>query len=680
MGKAKLSFLLRHGIAVLTVGLALLITLYLHHVVHFTLNIAPLAVAALIISAWVGGFWQGMLAVLLLNFSIDYYLEKPPHTFDFKNEDLARIMVMTVIALLTTWRRRAQTKLRQRAHQQLTLADLGQKAVAGAELQSLIEEAAAIVAEHLKVDYSVLCELLPEGNVLQVKAGVGWRESLMGRTALLADKTAPDNRLLLSAEPMVISDHSKETDFSYELPMRGHKVASSLSVIIHGKETPYGVLSALTRRRRKFTSDDIAYLQSIANVLAEAIGRKRHEEERERLLAREQAARIQAEEANQLKDEFLATISHELRTPLNHMLGWVTLLREEALSAEKSAEALEVIERNVRAQNRLVEDLLDVSRIVTGRMQLHVQPVVPANVVEAALDSVRPAAEAKGVRLQVVLDSRPGIISGDPDRLQQVVWNLVSNAIKFTPKGGRVQVRLERVNSHVEITVSDTGEGIAPEFLPHVFDRFRQADGSSQRRHGGLGLGLAIVRHLTELHGGEVSVTSPGLGQGATFTVKLPLAVAHQPTNLPKSLEAVDTSKLTAPGASRLDGVRVLVVDDEADARLLLTTILAGSGAEVRAAGSMAETINTLDGWQPDVLVSDISMPNGDGYELIREVRQRDVDNSRSLPAVALTAYARSEDRMRALAAGFQLHMTKPVEPQELLTVVASLTGRLTYN
>jgi PAS domain S-box-containing protein len=393
-----------------------------------------------------------------------------------------------------------------------------------------------------------------------------------------------------------------------------------------------------------------------------------------RLLEGERIARQQAEAANRLKDEFLATVSHELRTPLNHMLGWVALLRAGALTPEKTAEALETIERNVRAQNRLVEDLLDVSRIVTGKMQLHVRPVIPASVVEAAVASARPAAEAKGVRIQTILDSAPGTISGDPDRLQQVVWNLVSNAIKFTPKGGRVQVRLERINSRVEITISDTGEGIDPEFLPYVFNRFSQADGSFKRKHSGLGLGLAIVRHLVELHGGEVSAESPGPGQGATFIIKLPLAAANARL---KELEhaAPEVEGLAVENAPQLGGVRVLVVDDEADARKLLTAIFTSSGADVRAVGGMAEALRAIGDWRPDVLVSDIGMPEGDGYDLIREIRRADASGQR-LPAVALTAYARTEDRMRALAAGFQMHVAKPVEPQELLMVVANLAGR----
>ncbi len=413
--------------------------------------------------------------------------------------------------------------------------------------------------------------------------------------------------------------------------------------------------------------------------------------EEKRLLAAERKARELAEAANRLKDEFLATISHELRTPLNHMLGWVVMLRAGSLTPEKAAEALATIERNVRAQNRLVEDLLDVSRIVTGKMQMHVQSVAMAQVIEAAVASARPAAEARGIRLQVVLDSQVSTVSGDADRLQQIVWNLISNAIKFTPKGGRVQVRLERIKSYVTITVSDTGEGLAPEFLPYVFDRFSQADPSIKRKQGGLGLGLAIVRHLVELHGGEVSVTSEGLGQGTTFNVSLPLRIAdHGRRPEEATNEATATHAQQAQSARRLaqstllKGVRVLVVDDEADSRMLVAALLTASQADVRTAGSLVEALATLDDrlddWRADALVSDIGMPGGDGYELIRAVRQREAAtgyDQRRLPAVALTAYARSEDRLRAIAAGFQMHVAKPVEPEELITVVASLTRRL---
>ncbi|HEX4945892.1 MAG TPA: response regulator [Blastocatellia bacterium] len=404
--------------------------------------------------------------------------------------------------------------------------------------------------------------------------------------------------------------------------------------------------------------------------------RKRAESEREQLLLREQQARQLAEETSRLKDNFLTTISHELRTPLNHMLGWVVMLRGGKVAPDKAADALATIERNARLQQRLVEDLLDVSQIVAGKMQLRFQPVAPARAIEAAIASARATAEAKDIQLEVTLDPQSSTISGDPDRVQQIVWNLVSNAIKFTPPGGRVSVRLAHLESHVEITVSDTGAGIAPEYLPYLFNRFSQADSSISRKHGGLGLGLAIVRHLVELHGGEVAVASPGPGQGTTFTVRFPLARTSSPAPKPEPREAAGGNQDGDKNVPDLSGVRILAVDDEADARQLLQAVLTETGAEVRTAGSMIEALRIFDTWQPDVLVSDIGMPNGDGYDLMREIRQRTVAGKQWLPAVALTAYARAEDRMRALTAGFQMHVTKPVEPQELLVVIASLTGK----
>ena len=385
--------------------------------------------------------------------------------------------------------------------------------------------------------------------------------------------------------------------------------------------------------------------------------------------------------ANRLKDEFLATVSHELRTPLNAMLGWATLLRGQQLDAATQQRAIETIERNARAQNQLIDDLLDVSRIITGKLRLDVRPVVLVAVLEAALDAIRPAAEAKNIRLQSLLDPAAGPISGDPDRLQQVFWNLLSNAVKFTPKGGRIQLRLERINSHVEITVSDTGQGISPEFLPHVFERLQQADSTTTRAHGGLGLGLAIVRHLVELHGGHVQVASVGEGKGTTFMVNLPITIFRpEPT---ASERVHPTVSDTAPvlDAPSLDGVKVLIVDDEADARALLATLLRQRGAVVTVVASAREALATLTQsaleQRPDLLVSDIGMPGEDGYMLMRQVRALAPAQGGRMPAIALTAYARTEDRIKALAAGFQAHVPKPVEPAEFIAVVANLTERL---
>ena len=404
-------------------------------------------------------------------------------------------------------------------------------------------------------------------------------------------------------------------------------------------------------------------------------GRKRAEEEREQLLGKEQKAREEAEAANRAKDEFLATVSHELRAPLNAMLGWAQILRSTRVDEKTLAHAIEIIERSARTQSRLIEDLLDTARIVSGRLRLDIQPVDLASLINNAVDVLRPASEAKEIEIQLKLNAGREVITGDPDRLQQVVWNLLSNAIKFTPKGGRVELRLKRADPHVRITVSDTGKGISPEYLPFIFDRFHQAEGSSTRRSG-LGLGLSLVRHLVELHGGTVYAKSPGEGQGASFIINLPLRAV-----LPQSGEGEPPvfGGAGVLGAPSLEGVWVLVVDDETDARELVATLLHQCGAKVTPVGSAEEALAVHaageDGRRPDVVVSDVSMPEVDGYELMQRVRELAPEHGGRIPAVALTAYGRAIDRIRALSAGFQMHMPKPVEPAELATVVASLTG-----
>ena len=382
----------------------------------------------------------------------------------------------------------------------------------------------------------------------------------------------------------------------------------------------------------------------------------------------------EAEEANRMKDEFLATLSHELRTPMNAIVGWTSLMASGGLDPETTARAVASIDRNAKAQVRLIEDILDVSRIVSGKLRLKIQPVDLPSVVEAAVDSVRHAAEAKGVALHVGLDPGQGSIHGDGDRLQQVVWNLLSNAIKFTPRGGRVDVQLARANAHVELQVRDSGQGIKPEFLPHVFERFRQADSSSTRAHGGLGLGLAIVRHLVELHGGTVEARSEGESRGATFIVHLPVrpVPAAEDTGAGVPLPRVAATARV----DDLTGVRVLVVEDDAESRSLLESMLARLGAEVEVAASAAEALAAVERRTPDVLLSDIEMPGEDGYSLIRRIRALPSPDGSRLPAAALTAYARTEDRIAALSAGFQFHLAKPVAASELAAVVASLARR----
>jgi PAS domain S-box-containing protein len=376
-----------------------------------------------------------------------------------------------------------------------------------------------------------------------------------------------------------------------------------------------------------------------------------------------------AQAANRAKDDFLATLSHELRSPLSAILGWARLLRQDGIDRELTERALESIDRNVRAQTQLVDDLLDVSRIVSGRLRLDVQTVELAPIIAASVEVVRPGALAKGVRLDAVLDFQ-AFVSGDPERLQQVFLNLLANAIKFTPKGGRVQVHLHRTESVAEIVVSDTGQGIAPEFLPHLFERLWQGDSSTTRRHGGLGLGLAIARHLVELHGGAIHAESRGLGCGATFTVRLPVALV--PVRGGRVPSALRSGGGDSPG---LSGMRLLVVEDEADTRDVLARILSQRGAEVRAAASAAEAHELLARWIPDVLISDIGMPGEDGYSLLRRIRSLPPDRGGRVPAIALTAYVKADDRRKALAAGFQTHVGKPVDPDELELVIAGLVG-----
>ncbi|MES2537561.1 MAG: ATP-binding protein [Pseudomonadota bacterium] len=400
-------------------------------------------------------------------------------------------------------------------------------------------------------------------------------------------------------------------------------------------------------------------------------------DERKILLANERSARAEAERLSEMKDEFLATLSHELRTPLNAILGWSQILRRGMRSEADLNKGLDTIERNARVQAQLIEDLLDMSRITSGKVRLDIQPVEPVSFIEAAVDTVRPAAVAKGIKLVTLLDPQAGPVSGDPGRLQQVIWNLLSNAIKFTPKEGKVQVLLERVNSHIEISVADTGTGIEPAFLSHVFERFQQADGSTTRKYGGLGLGLSIVRNLVELHGGTVLVRSPGKNCGATFTVQLPLTVVHrESTNATRLHPTSPKAASTVFAVPDLTGLKVLVVDDETDARELVKRILADCDAEVMTAGSAAEALMLIEKERPHVLVSDIGMPEVDGFELLRRVRALGAARGGLIPAIALTAFARSEDRTRALHAGFLVHVSKPVEPSELAATVASVAGR----
>jgi PAS domain S-box-containing protein len=434
-----------------------------------------------------------------------------------------------------------------------------------------------------------------------------------------------------------------------------------------GRETPIEDSAAPIK-------DAKGKIVGVVLVFRDVSERKGFEREQQRLAEGERMARIQAEEANRSKDEFLATVSHELRNPLNAIAGWTVILRSGPADTQSCQHAAEVIERNARALTRIVEDILDVSRIVTGKLHIEPRETELISSIRAAVDAVRPAAEAK--RIDIATDLEPaGPVWGDPDRLQQVIWNLVSNAVKFTPKDGKVAVKLHRTGSQVEIAVSDDGPGIPAELLPHVFDRFRQADSSSTRRHGGLGLGLAIVRHLVELHGGTVAVASDGADLGTTFRVSLPVRPLGAVTDAKPAAEESRGARLAPTAESPLRGLRTLVVEDDPDSLEMVCTLLAQRGAEVRPAASTAEALAVLEIWRPDLLISDLGMPEEDGYTLIRRVRALPAERGGQVPAVALSARTRPEDRIEALAAGFQMHVAKPVAPAELLAVALTLAG-----
>jgi signal transduction histidine kinase/CheY-like chemotaxis protein len=426
------------------------------------------------------------------------------------------------------------------------------------------------------------------------------------------------------------------------------------------------------RNRAKGVYDDEGRLVGLTGVAQDVTPQRLAQEA-------ESAARQEAERANRIKDEFLATLSHELRTPLGAILGWAHILRRKLPADDPEVvKGIEVIERSTRVQTQLIDDLLDMSRITSGKLRLTIQPMAPISFVEAAIETVMPSAEAAGVAIESKLDPGAGPVAGDASRLQQVVWNLLANAIKFTPRGGTVTVSLKRIEDAIQISVSDTGAGISPEFLPHIFDRFRQADGSTTRRFGGLGLGLSIVKHLVQLHHGEVSARSAGEGQGACFEVRLPIATEHLGVGEIVETRANDAVPAACAEPGELDGLTVLVVDDEPDTRDLLERVLRDAGARVLLAGDAATALALVEAQRPQVLVSDIGMPDIDGYELLRQVRELGASRGGSVPAVALTAFARSEDRIRALRAGFSVHVAKPVEPSEIVATVASVAVRAT--
>ncbi|MET0645359.1 MAG: ATP-binding protein [Pyrinomonadaceae bacterium] len=545
---------------------------------------------------------------------------------------------------------------------------------------------------------------VPDEETLLNAALLRWTNDLAGQGILITDadlKIRAWNRWLeersqLSAAEVVGRNllevysvlETRRLDRYYQWVLEGE--TRILSQRLHGHLLPLPTDASLsgftemqqTARISPLIAEDgrvlgtLTVIEDVTERVAREAELQAQVDARTQALAREKAAREEAEEANRLKDEFLATVSHELRTPLTAILGWSNMLLARRGDEEMLERGLEIIHRNAQAQNQLISDLLDVSRIISGKLRLDLRTVDLPAIIEAAVETTRPAAEAKGVRLTTALDPRSGPINGDADRLQQVVWNLLTNAIKFTDAGGEIAVRLESVDTRVEITVQDSGIGIDPEFLPHIFERFRQADPGTNRVHGGMGLGLSIVRQLVELHGGTVRAASAGEGTGATFTVSLPFVNFRRGQERAERLPF--SSGLTEihcpPG---LQGLRVLAVDDEADTREMIRAVLEYCKMEVITAASASEALEALVQSRPDVLLSDLGMPGADGYALIAKVRALPAERGGQIPAAALTAYVRAEDRVKVLRSGFQLHVSKPLEPNELVAVVANLAGRL---
>jgi PAS domain S-box-containing protein len=485
--------------------------------------------------------------------------------------------------------------------------------------------------------------------------------------------TGPNSRAIRTNQVIITNDYMNETLGHPAVlvgPDNGLRPHSSLAAPMAVMGRIIGTIEVQSYERAAYRDEHATAMRMAANLTAVAI-------ENVRLLERESTARASAEESNRLKDEFLATVSHELRTPLTAILGWSRMLQGTPLESDMAARAIETIKRNAKAQARIIDDILDVSRIITGNLYLELHPIEIAPVLESAINVVRPTAEAKGIQIEVDFEEEPAVVPGDANRLQQVFWNLLSNAVKFTPAGGKVTVHLRQVDSKVEMEVADTGQGIAAEFLPFVFDRFRQADSTSTRQHGGLGLGLAIARHLIEILGGSIEARSRGEGQGATFTMRLPLigSVVESPDALMTAASSVDEE---AEGRERLkaqqilSGLHVLIVDDDRDTLDLLSAALTQRSARVTTASSAAEALRALKFFRPDVLISDIAMPDEDGYELIQKVIA--LDTLPAIPAIAITAYAKQEDKERALAAGFQRYLSKPVELGEFIAAVAEAT------
>ena len=642
MARERRSTALRYGLALGSFALILLLSFGMERVLPFRIDLTSMIIVAMIASAWYLGMGPGLLLAVVLEITLDYFT-RPQFTLKSAVIIFNRLVLFTSVVWFASSRRNAEKQLRQqREWLHVSLSSIGD----------------AVIATDVAGTVNFI-------NPTAV-ALTGWAMS----EAL--NKPLDDVFHIVNEE----TRESVESPFS-AIKREGVIVGLANHTILisrDGREIPIEDSGAPIK-------DSDGHIIGVIVVFHDVSERRRAEHEREHLLKREQAARSEAEAANRLKDEFLATVSHELRTPLTSIMGYAEMMRAGRLDGDDTGHAVEVIARSARAQAEIIDGILDVSRIITGKFHLKAQPVELAPIIRAAIDTLRPAVSAKAIALNVSLDQAAGTVTGEPARLQQIIWNLISNAIKFTPKGGRVEVRLERVNSQLEVRVTDTGIGIDEQFLPYIFERFSQADSSMTRAHGGLGLGLAIVRHLVELHGGTVQAESSGEGQGAVFTVRLPVTSVHKETTRPSGDSASglhqkeETSDLTA-NRTDLAGLRVLVVDDEPDTLEILCMVLKQSGAQVRAVSSSADALEAFLEWKPDLLVSDLGMPGEDGLALIGKIRALAPEQGGGIPAAALTAYVREEDRQQALAAGYQTHIPKPVDPTTLVAAVAGLAKR----
>ncbi|MGE0132936.1 MAG: ATP-binding protein [Blastocatellales bacterium] len=624
-------------------------------------------------SALQNGYWAGETAALSPG-GVEIPVSQV--IIAHRNSDGQVEYFSTILRDITERKRAEMIQVRLRHQAALRAAVSLALAERGGSLPEVLRQCAEAMTQFLDVALTRIWLSRPEEMALELVADAGTRTEEVAASEFDAGQF-DINWIAETMFSYSTSDALNDQRIGNQEWIRREQGATFAAFPLKSEDKLIGALAVFARCHLE--DDTLDELASLAGMMARGVERRRDDEELAQSLARERAARLAAEEASRLKDDFLAIISHELRAPLTSILGWTQMLRAGALDEASVARALHTIERNVTTQAHLVGDLLDASRMAAGNLQIEMRPVDLASVIESAVDAVRPLIQEKRLRLQISLEPWVGSFNGDQERLKQVMWNLLSNAIKFTPPEGLIEIRLERLEDKALLIVSDTGQGISPEFLPHVFDRFRQADGSSTRKHarfGGLGLGLAIVKRLVELHGGAIYPYSRGEGQGCDFMITFPLATRQQAGH-ETSHRYIQTDEGTGDErSSALGGVRILVVDDEFDTREVLGAMLARYGAEVRAVESAAEAIRVLVKWNPDVLVSDVGLPGEDGYELIKKVRALHANQGGAIPAIALTAYAGSQDRQRALSNGFQTHLAKPIEPVQLARIVARAAGR----